>query len=257
MRVDLIRDRHAVEHVPVSVDGLTLELPFAEDAVRVPQVGAGDGVLHRVLIQQQGDALSIRTGFAPFHHRGQLRIPLRAIRERFLEPGGGVAQDIAERGVRLRKVRAVLPNWIVEVKLSPFDALQKHDGSEGRTQVSDKIWRIRSRADARRSILVPVAFFPNDDAVTNDGRRHAGNSRLLSKRLEIVIEDRERTKRGEDRRLLRCGNSRSQHDQENDRRRTLPHHRMKVNFARPTTSSACHGQTNDMMRGVVCARMRT
>jgi hypothetical protein len=27
--------------------------------------------------------------------------------------------------------------------------------------------------------------------------------------------------------------------------------RMKVNFARPTTSSACHGQTKDMLRGVL------
>ena len=243
--------------MPVAVDVLALELPFAEDAVRVPQVGAGNGVLHRVPIQQQGDALSIRTAFAPFHHGGQLRIALRAICERFLEPRSGVAQDIAERGVRLGKVRAVLPNRIVEVKLTPLDALQKHDGSEGRTQVSDEVWRIRSRADARRSILVPVAFFPNDDAVTNDGGRHAGNSCLLSKRFEIVIENGERTKRGEDRRLLRCDNSRSQHDQEDDRRRTLPHHRMNVNLARPTTSSACHGQTNDMMRGVVCARMRT
>ena len=168
-----------------------------------------------------------------------------------------MAEDLSNRDAGLRKFAAVFPNRIVEIQLAVLRTLEQQDRSERAAQIADEIRRVRRRRDPGGGVLVAVTLFPNDHAVADDGGRKSRNPYLLPKGFEIVIEDRQRAVRRKDGRLLRDHNRRGQYGHQDDRRRKSTHHRMKVNFARPTTSSACQGHTKDMIRGVLWARTRT
>ena len=146
----------------------------------------------------------------------------------------------------------------LRIEVSQLDALKQQDCGKRAAEISDQVRRVGCRTDTTRRVLKSVTLVPNHDAVANHRRRQARDTGLCTKGFEVRVKDRNRAKWRKDQRLLlREDNRRSKNGQEDDRRSKSTHHRMKVNFARPTTSSACQGHTKDMMRGVLWARTRT
>ena len=259
LALDFVPDSHPIQHAAISFE-LRAVVDFVE-RLRQPgifQVRARNRIDHRQPVDDPvRHRLAVRLGDAPLRDGRDLCVALGAVKKVRLTLDDTMTEKVAESGAAVHDVDAVLPERSIEVEEPLFDALQHQDRGERAARVTYEVRCRRRRPLTRLEILESVALLPEDRPVADESGRHPRDSRLRAERLEIRVENRDDPIGREDR-LLRRRHRRREKERARQSGQQRAHvQRISVNFVKPTTSSPCHGQTNEALRGAACARTRT
>src|SRR6516165_5026400 len=101
----------------------------------------------------------------------------RAVRRR-------VAEQQAQRSIRLGIGKPELRDGSVEIKVALFHALHQQRRGEDFAHVADEVRRVRRGADARVDVRESETLRPRDRAIANQYARHPRYTGLLTERFQ-------------------------------------------------------------------------